>query len=345
MKNNRLYNAGSELNEQTKNYETFYRDYDPALGRFNQIDPLASSFGNWTPYNYAFNDPVAFNDPNGDFPRHGNSWFDDGVNYANMSPYESLSGASSTYTQFGGNGMNWSGHGTTGSVAAMASDVWNSTGEFGGQRNYVTGEFRNFESDREAADAAIIYLNYTNGWSHTEIYKNRNYKKLTASVSKVVISTENTPVIYIENVNAPNDFDLDGYISLLYSELVKSGFNEGLEIKNMNLFSYFLSALLGETYGSVKLAKARAIDKMWNRAGHAVPFSNKTKVLFGGITRSTQYYVHGTMHEIGHGMFGFGYPKHSEDITNIMYFNDYNLANRYFNQEQIEIIKNSEWGN
>ena len=41
MKNNRLYNAASELNEQTKNYETFYRDYDPAIGRFNQIDPLA----------------------------------------------------------------------------------------------------------------------------------------------------------------------------------------------------------------------------------------------------------------------------------------------------------------
>ncbi|MEM9299704.1 MAG: RHS repeat-associated core domain-containing protein, partial [Bacteroidota bacterium] len=68
LKNNFLYNAGSELNEQTKNYETFYRDYDPALGRFNQIDPLASSFTNWTPYNYAFNDPVALNDPNGDCP-------------------------------------------------------------------------------------------------------------------------------------------------------------------------------------------------------------------------------------------------------------------------------------
>jgi len=67
-KNNRLYNAGSELNEQTKNYETFYRDYDPAIGRFNQIDPLAGSFSNLTPYNYAFNDPVALNDPNGDCP-------------------------------------------------------------------------------------------------------------------------------------------------------------------------------------------------------------------------------------------------------------------------------------
>ena len=64
----KLTNFGTVLNKKTKNYETFYRDYDPALGRFNQIDPLASSFGSITPYNYAFNDPVALNDPNGDCP-------------------------------------------------------------------------------------------------------------------------------------------------------------------------------------------------------------------------------------------------------------------------------------
>ena len=67
-KNNRLYNAGSELNEQTKNYETFYRDYDPALGRFNQIDPLASKYSSLTPYNFGFNDPVFWNDPSGADP-------------------------------------------------------------------------------------------------------------------------------------------------------------------------------------------------------------------------------------------------------------------------------------
>ncbi|MEQ8362972.1 MAG: DUF6443 domain-containing protein [Cyclobacteriaceae bacterium] len=68
LKNDMLYNAGSELNGQTKNYETFFRQYDPALGRFTAIDPLASSFAGVTPYNYAFNDPIALNDPNGDSP-------------------------------------------------------------------------------------------------------------------------------------------------------------------------------------------------------------------------------------------------------------------------------------
>ncbi len=68
LKNNFLYNAGSELNEKTKNYEMFYRDYDAALGRMTAIDPMAIKYASLSPYNYAFNDPVALNDPMGDDP-------------------------------------------------------------------------------------------------------------------------------------------------------------------------------------------------------------------------------------------------------------------------------------
>jgi RHS repeat-associated protein len=64
--NKYLYNGGSELNEETKNYETFYRPYDPSLGRFTQLDIMASKYSSSTPYNYAFNDPIYFNDPLGD---------------------------------------------------------------------------------------------------------------------------------------------------------------------------------------------------------------------------------------------------------------------------------------
>src|SRR5690606_34052686 len=66
--NDFLYNGGSELNGTTAWYETFFRGYDPVLGRFNQVDPMAHAASSFTPYNYAFNDPVVFNDPNGDYP-------------------------------------------------------------------------------------------------------------------------------------------------------------------------------------------------------------------------------------------------------------------------------------
>lgn len=66
--NNYLYNEGNELNKNSGWYETFFRGYDPALGRFNQIDPLAYANSSHTPYNYAYNDPVFYNDPHGDMP-------------------------------------------------------------------------------------------------------------------------------------------------------------------------------------------------------------------------------------------------------------------------------------
>jgi RHS repeat-associated protein len=64
--NLRLYNAGSELNKLTQNYETFYRQYDPMLGRFHGIDIKAVKYANQSPYQFAGNNPVSNNDPMGD---------------------------------------------------------------------------------------------------------------------------------------------------------------------------------------------------------------------------------------------------------------------------------------
>jgi len=62
-RNDYLYNEGSELNPNSGWYETFFRGYDPALGRFLQVDPLASVIPNYSPYAYANNNPVLLNDP------------------------------------------------------------------------------------------------------------------------------------------------------------------------------------------------------------------------------------------------------------------------------------------
>jgi RHS repeat-associated protein len=46
-------------------YETPFRGYDPQLGRFHQIDALAGMYSGISPYQFAFNNPVNFNDPTG----------------------------------------------------------------------------------------------------------------------------------------------------------------------------------------------------------------------------------------------------------------------------------------
>jgi hypothetical protein len=42
-----------------------FRQYDPALGRFVVPDPMAEFQRKWSPYHFAFDNPVLYNDPTG----------------------------------------------------------------------------------------------------------------------------------------------------------------------------------------------------------------------------------------------------------------------------------------
>ena len=57
-----------EVDGLSLNLETIFRHYEPSLGRWQSIDVATEEYFDYSPYNFALNDPVFFADPFGNDP-------------------------------------------------------------------------------------------------------------------------------------------------------------------------------------------------------------------------------------------------------------------------------------
>jgi RHS repeat-associated protein len=58
----------NKLSQTSSLYDLEFRNFDPILGRMNQVDPMADKYSSHTPYNFAFNRPNMVTDVNGADP-------------------------------------------------------------------------------------------------------------------------------------------------------------------------------------------------------------------------------------------------------------------------------------
>lgn len=163
--NKKLYNAGSEWQDDIDGladyYSTFFREYDPVIGRFNGVDPMAEATDNITTYAYSNNNPVNFNDPLGNTKQptlaeqmqaEYRAWHDpqygDNSSWATLDIYMSMWGWGD-WSGGGGGGMSQSDfYSTYAGLKMRINDFrsgtkhgFNSFGEFGyWNTSYVFGE-------------------------------------------------------------------------------------------------------------------------------------------------------------------------------------------------------------
>jgi RHS repeat-associated protein len=176
LANEYLYNAGGEYNKTANWYEMSARRYDPVLGRMNGVDPSADKYSSLTPYNYAFNNPVLFNDPSGADPdddggydpQRYNHWREEhaqrmvymerskgpqptGYRAINTDPMMSSSGFESAYLSAGGYSGTFDAITNPGfsddvwsEIAGGVDEVWNNT-DINGVGIWSSGEIVYFE--------------------------------------------------------------------------------------------------------------------------------------------------------------------------------------------------------
>jgi RHS repeat-associated protein len=73
--NKKKYNGIEQTNEFDLNmYDAFYRNLDPQIGRFWQIDPEAESLTSYSPFESMGNNPISNEDPLGNFRSRFGAW-------------------------------------------------------------------------------------------------------------------------------------------------------------------------------------------------------------------------------------------------------------------------------
>jgi len=200
LPNANLYNGGSEWQNVFNNlpdyHQTFFRNYDPELGRFIGVDPMAEASESMSVYQYANNNAVMLNDPmgnvppNGEFVHDGRAYDSNGdeltapaFNLYSSKEVGSIFGDDDDVDGFGGDfgagplDPNWQNEGFFSDGYRMlgeAESIANDSGNLYGGYVDANGS-TSFQDGEQERNFAVNYNNNHDSWGYTKPGSANNY--------------------------------------------------------------------------------------------------------------------------------------------------------------------------
>ena len=256
------FNGGVELEEDygVNLYSTFYRRYDPQIGRFGGVDILSEQSINVSGYQFALNDPIRMNDPFGSKQTPtGNG----GGDY--MSEWDDI--YNTLYYGDGGYGGKW---------------LPNQNASGGG------GGYSFFSSDAEAFGYGASYMTSNNLWgsqtgwagSFSEAYSNfsaasssggkKGYNYATADFSSIYFYKDkyHGDVEYFSGPTGGANYYFSGYGNVDDFNAIQEGYK--LQQSHADLEG-MADAALGFVGGALELTSGAALEFI--SGGTLTPFA------------------------------------------------------------------------
>ena len=233
-----MYNAGSEWQDDIDGladyYSTFFREYDPVIGRFNGVDPRAVEVDSWSVYVYSNNNPINFNDPLGDLSE---AEFAGILNKLWNSSYGGhYSASDNTIVTYGDEMVaDFFGALGAGGIQFSATDIRGDGSDF----NFVSAVFDRYQSISGGDRNFKFVANNISNQVKADLNSIANFKPGAAVLALLDVFSEQSGVKINININSSTsavNIDTDGGKTTTFFK--KDGFLGAIEIK------YFAQTLI-----------------------------------------------------------------------------------------------------